>query len=98
MEPSRSEERERSGDDLIAGTNFKRQESENQSIRAGSTSNGISTPGERADFVFKRSDFRTENELLGFQSARDRVEDFLPDSGKLRLQIEERHQHFLWRG
>ena len=95
---SGSEERKWSGDDLVARTDFKSQESENQGVRPGSTSNGISAPGEGADFVFKRSDFRPENELLGFQSAHDRIENFLTDGGKLRLQIEERHQHFLRRG
>ena len=41
----RSEKRKRSGDDLVARSDFKSQESENQGIRPGGTSNGTGATG-----------------------------------------------------
>jgi hypothetical protein len=41
-------------------------------------------------FALQGFDFRPEDELLGFQHTVDRLEDFLPDAGVLRFEIQER--------
>ncbi len=85
----RGDKSKRCGDDFVTGTDAERVQRQYQCVGAGRTANGVFALREFGELVFKRRDFRTQNELLAFESFCDRLINFLPDGCVLRSEIQK---------
>ena len=91
------EERERAGDDLIAGADLERHEREQQRIGARGDADAVAALAVGGDGRLELLDRGPEDEVLARTDLRDRGLDLRLQRLVLRLQIQQRHLH-RWRG
>jgi len=89
METSSSNKAEGRSDDLVAGTDARGHQGENEGIGARGTTNGKPGAELRGHFLFKELHLWTKNEILAFKDAGDRAHYFFPNRGKLGPEVQE---------
>ena len=88
----RGEERERRGEDRVAGSDFEGHERHEQGVGAAGTRQRVLHSGIFRQLPFEFGDLRTEDVVTALQHAVDASVDFVADEVVLVLQVDER-QH-----
>ena len=88
----RSDESERRGDDLVAGTNPNRHECEQQRVSAAGTGDAVATAGKGSELLLQLPNFRAHDVLGMIEDTLDARVDAAFEIAVLRLEVDELHQ------